>query len=105
MARLYHHERGEPERTVVLARDCGYHGVGYGSGTLTGFADFHVGFGPMLPDVHHLTPPWSCRRELFGGEDPTEFCVRELERDDRRARRRAGSPRSSASRSWASPGW
>jgi PLP-dependent transaminase len=80
MARFYHHERGEPTRTVVLARHTAYHGVGYGSGSLTGFDDFHLGFGPNLPDVHHLTPPWPFRRDLFDGEDPTDFCVRELER-------------------------
>jgi putrescine aminotransferase len=80
MARLYHHERGEPGRTILLARRSGYHGVGYGSGSLTGFDDYHAGFAPMLPDVHHLTPPWSYRAELFDGEDATEFCVRELER-------------------------
>jgi PLP-dependent transaminase len=80
MARLYHHERGEPGRTILLARHSAYHGVGYGSGSLTGFDDYHAGFGPMLPDVHHLTPPWSYRRELFAGEDPTDFCVAELER-------------------------
>ena len=80
MARLYHHTLGNPERSVILARTCGYHGVGYGSGSLTGFDDFHQGFGPMLPDVAHLAPPWACRPELFGGEDPTDFCVAELER-------------------------
>jgi putrescine aminotransferase len=78
MARLYHSTRGNPRRSIVLARNCGYHGVGYGSGTLTGFDDFHQGFEPMLPDVAHLTPPWACRPEFFDGEDPTEFCVREL---------------------------
>jgi PLP-dependent transaminase len=80
MARLYHHERGEPHRTILLARRCAYHGVGYGSGSLTGFDDYHAGFAPMLPDVQHLTPPWAYRAELFGGEDPTDFCVAELER-------------------------
>jgi putrescine aminotransferase len=80
MARLYHHTRGNPQRSVVLARTCGYHGVGYGSGSLTGFDDFHQGFEPMLPDVAHLSPPWACRPEFFGGEDPTDFCVAELER-------------------------
>jgi adenosylmethionine-8-amino-7-oxononanoate aminotransferase len=78
MARFYHHERGQPERSIVLARHCAYHGVGYGSGSLTGFDDFHVGFAPNLPDVHHLTPPWSFRRDLFEGADPTDFCVTEL---------------------------
>jgi adenosylmethionine-8-amino-7-oxononanoate aminotransferase len=80
MARLHHHERGEPGRTVLLARRCAYHGVGYGSGSLTGFDDYHAGFAPMLPDIEHLTPPWSYRAELFGGEDATDFCVAELER-------------------------
>jgi putrescine aminotransferase len=79
MARLHHHERGERGRTILLARRSGYHGVGYGSGSLTGFDEFHHGFTPMLPDVEHLTPPWPCRPELYGGEDPTDFCVRELE--------------------------
>ena len=74
------HARGEPGRTVLLARRSGYHGVGYGSGSLTGFDDYHAGFAPMLPDVHHLTPPWSYRTEMFGGEDPTDYCVRELQR-------------------------
>jgi adenosylmethionine-8-amino-7-oxononanoate aminotransferase len=80
MARFYQHDRGQAGRSVVLARDTAYHGVGYGSGSLTGFDDFHQGFGPNLPDVRHLTPPWPFRRDLFNGQDPTEFCVRELER-------------------------
>jgi PLP-dependent transaminase len=79
IARYYNHQRGEPTRTIVLARRFAYHGVSYGSGSLTGFDDFHVGFAPNLPDVHHLTPPWPFRRDLFKGEDTTDFCVRELE--------------------------
>ena len=30
--------------------------------------------------MRHLTPPWPYRTELYGGEDPTDFCLRELER-------------------------
>ena len=80
MARYAHSRRGEGDRTWVLARHQAYHGVGYGSGTATGFPIYHEGFGPMLPDVTHLTPPWPYRTELFDGEDPTDFCVAELER-------------------------
>jgi putrescine aminotransferase len=80
MARYFHHRRGDTERTWILAREQAYHGVGYGSGSATGFPVYHDGFGPMLPDVGHLTPPWPYRAELFGGEDPTDFCLRELER-------------------------
>lgn len=79
MARYYHYQRGEPERTWLLARNLAYHGVGYGSGSVSGFPLYHEGFGPIVPHVKHLTPPAPYHRELFGGEDPTDFCVRELE--------------------------
>jgi putrescine aminotransferase len=79
MARYFHHRRGDGERTWILAREQAYHGIGYGSGSATGFDVYHEGFGPMLPNVRHLTPPWPYRAELYGGEDPTEFCLRELE--------------------------
>jgi adenosylmethionine-8-amino-7-oxononanoate aminotransferase len=80
MARYAHARNGQGERTWVLARKQAYHGVGYGSGTATGFPVYHEGFGPMLPNVTHLTTPWPYRAELFGGEDPTDFCIAELER-------------------------
>ncbi|MFY1679819.1 aspartate aminotransferase family protein [Streptomyces sp. WMMC905] len=78
MARLYHHRRGEPERTVVLSRRTAYHGIGYGSGGVSGFPVYHEGFGPSLPDVHFLTPPHPYRRDLYSGADVTEFCLAEL---------------------------
>jgi putrescine aminotransferase len=80
LSRYSHAQRGEGERTWVLARNQAYHGVGYGSGTATGFPVYHEGFGPMLPHVRHLTQPWPYRSELFDGEDPTDFCIAELER-------------------------
>ena len=80
MARYYHHRRGQPDRNWILARDKAYHGIGYGSGTATGYDVYHEGFGPMLPNVHHLTPPWPYRSELFDGRDPTDFLIDELER-------------------------
>jgi adenosylmethionine-8-amino-7-oxononanoate aminotransferase len=78
MARLYHHRRGEQERTWILARNFGYHGISYGGAAATGLPMFHQGFGPMLPGVRHLTPPMPFHPEMYGGEDPTEFCLREL---------------------------
>ncbi|MQA74344.1 MAG: aminotransferase class III-fold pyridoxal phosphate-dependent enzyme [Solirubrobacterales bacterium] len=79
LSRFAHSRRGDGDRTWILARRQAYHGVGYGSGTVTGFPVYHEGFGPMLPHVRHLTPPWPYRAELFDGDDPTEFCIRELE--------------------------
>ncbi len=79
LARYFHHERGETERNVILSRRSAYHGVAYGSGTATGIVELQTGFGPLVPDVLHLTQPAPYHPELFGGEDPTAFCVRELE--------------------------
>ena len=79
MARLYHHRRGDTNRTWILARNNGYHGLAYGGGTATGFPIMKVGMGPLLPNVEHLTPPWPYHSELYDGQDPTDFCVAELE--------------------------
>lgn len=79
MSRYYHYRRGETDRTWILSRNSAYHGVAYGGGTATGFPVFHEGFGPMLPQVEHLTTPWPYRRELYGGQDPTDFLIQELE--------------------------
>ena len=79
LSRYAHWCRGERDRTWILARRQAYHGVGYGSGTATGFDVYHDGFGPMLPHVRHLTQPWPYRAELFDGQDPTDFCLAELE--------------------------
>lgn len=79
MARLYFHRRGEPERNWILARRSAYHGAAYGGGSATGFDAYRSGFGPMLPNIHHLTPAWPYRSELFDGQDPTDFLIDELE--------------------------
>lgn len=79
MARFYHHRRGDTKRTWILSRKRGYHGVGYGSGSVSGFKLFQDGFGPVVPDVGLLTPPWPYRIEYFDGQDPTDFCIAELE--------------------------
>lgn len=78
-ARYYHAQRGETSRTWILSRTTAYHGLAYGGGTATGFEDMKHGVGPLLPDVAHLTPPHPFRTWLFDGQDPTDFCVAELE--------------------------
>ncbi|WP_028927213.1 aspartate aminotransferase family protein [Pseudonocardia acaciae] len=80
MARYYHHRRGEGSRTWILGRHRAYHGIGYGGGSVSGFPLYHEGFGPMMPHVRHLTPPWPYRTELYEGQDCTDYCIAELER-------------------------
>ncbi|MGK5552270.1 aspartate aminotransferase family protein [Actinomadura kijaniata] len=79
IARLYHHRRGETGRTWIIARQMGYHGSTYGGGTATGFDFVHHGIGPNLPNVEKVSPPFPFHPEMYGGEAPTDFLVRELE--------------------------
>ncbi|MER5360816.1 aspartate aminotransferase family protein [Streptomyces sp. NPDC002785] len=78
MARFFHYRMGHPERTWILSRKTAYHGIGYGSGSVSGLPVYHEGFGPTLPDVHHLTPPDPYQIQMYGDEGATEFCLREL---------------------------
>jgi PLP-dependent transaminase len=78
-ARLFHHRRGQPDRTWIIARRFGYHGATYGSGTATGFDGMQDGVGPNLPHVEKVSPPHPYRAaDLYGGEDPSDFLLREL---------------------------
>ena len=51
LARLSHARAGQPERTLIISRDRGYHGVNYGGLTAQGLPLNKEGFGPLLPDV------------------------------------------------------
>ncbi|HZO77373.1 MAG TPA: aspartate aminotransferase family protein [Solirubrobacteraceae bacterium] len=80
MARLYHYLRGEADRTMILSLGHSYHGMTYGALAATGLEGVKNGFGELPGGFFHLTTPYPYRDELFGGEDPFEFCVSELER-------------------------
>jgi putrescine aminotransferase len=79
MARYFHYRNGQPDRNWIIARRNSYHGIAYGGGSASGFDLYHDGFGPMLPHVAHVSPAWPYRAELYGGQDPTDFLVAELE--------------------------
>jgi adenosylmethionine-8-amino-7-oxononanoate aminotransferase len=79
MARLYHYLRGEHDRSMILSLGHSYHGMTYGALAATGLEGIKNGFGELPGGFFHLTTPYPYRDELFGGEDPFEFCVRELE--------------------------
>jgi adenosylmethionine-8-amino-7-oxononanoate aminotransferase len=51
LARLTHALSGHPERTVVISRERGYHGVNYGGTSAQGIALNRAGWGPLVPDV------------------------------------------------------
>ncbi|MEM9134464.1 MAG: aminotransferase class III-fold pyridoxal phosphate-dependent enzyme [Actinomycetota bacterium] len=51
LARASHVRAGNPERTVIVSRERGYHGVNYGGTTAQGLPLNKEGWGPLLPDV------------------------------------------------------
>jgi putrescine aminotransferase len=79
-ARLFHFRSGEPDRTWIISRHYAFHGAAYGSGSATGFPPMQYGVGPNLPNVEKVSPATTYRAPfLYGGEDPTDWLVRELE--------------------------
>jgi putrescine aminotransferase len=51
LARVAQVQAGHPERTIVVSRTYGYHGVTYGGMSVQGLPLNQAGFGPLLPDV------------------------------------------------------
>lgn len=76
-ARLAFSNKGQEERSWVLSRKLGYHGIGYGGSSATSW-DWLGGVGPKLAKFHHLTTPWPYHEELYRGSDPTDYLVSEL---------------------------
>jgi len=68
---------GQGRKKTFLARKRGYHGIGIGSGSLTGLSANHTDFDlPAIP-VRHLTCPHFFSEGL-PGETEAEFCARLL---------------------------
>lgn len=51
LARASHNRAGDPDRTMIVSRDRGYHGVNYGGMSAQGLPANKEGFGPLLPEV------------------------------------------------------
>ena len=54
LARIAQVQAGHPERTLVVSRTFGYHGVTYGGLSAQGLPPNQAGFGPLLPDFVNL---------------------------------------------------
>lgn len=75
LARLSHYHNGQPERTIILARTGGYHGMGGASLAATGIERLREGYGPLDPGIEWLSKPHG----LAHGPDATDILVEELE--------------------------
>lgn len=54
IARRYHFDRGDKERTEFVAAENSFHGRTFGALSVTGQPKYHVGMEPLVPGVHFV---------------------------------------------------
>ncbi len=62
-ARYYWRAVGKPEKTIVISRMRGFHGVTMGAVAATGIPVYWDMFGPRAPGFEHIDPPYPYRQE------------------------------------------
>ena len=70
IALAYHRARGEGQRTRLVGRERGYHGVGFGGMSVGGIGPNRKQFGAMLPYVDHLPHTHLPERNAFTRGQP-----------------------------------
>lgn len=65
IALAYHRVRGEGQRTRIIGREKGYHGVGFGGISVGGLPNNRKFFGPLLPGVDHMRHTLDIGRNAF----------------------------------------
>lgn len=65
IAIAYHRARGEGQRTRLIGREKGYHGVGFGGISVGGLPNNRKFFGSLLPGVDHLRHTLDIERNAF----------------------------------------
>jgi putrescine---pyruvate transaminase len=67
-ARYYWKVKDKPEKTKIVSRIHGYHGVTMAAMSATGMAAYHKMFGPLVPGFIQVAPPYAYR--WAGNEEP-----------------------------------
>ena len=82
IALAYHRMRGEGQRTRLIGRERGYHGVGFGGISVGGIAGNRKHFGSMLAGVDHLPHTHDLAHNAFTKGQPAwgAHLAEELER-------------------------
>ncbi|MGI9329487.1 MAG: aspartate aminotransferase family protein [Gammaproteobacteria bacterium] len=72
IARAFHQHNGQPQRTRLVGRERGYHGVGFGGISVGGIETNRRLFGPLLPEVEHLPSTHLPDRNAFCRGQPAQ---------------------------------
>ncbi len=70
IALAYHRARGEGQRTVLVGRERGYHGAGFGGMSVGGIPPNRKAFGSQLPRVDHLAHTHNPKENAFSRGQP-----------------------------------
>src|SRR6201996_2534856 len=70
IALAYHNIRGEGDRTRLIGRERGYHGVGFGGIAVGGIVNNRKFFGSLLAGVDHLPSTYSREHQAFSQGEP-----------------------------------
>ena len=70
IALAYHHVRGEGQRTRLVGREKGYHGVGFGGISVGGIVNNRKFFGTLLTGVDHLPHTHNLEHQAFSRGQP-----------------------------------
>ncbi|MFP6780772.1 MAG: aminotransferase [Gammaproteobacteria bacterium] len=78
---LYNNLRGKPQKTKIISRQLGYHGITLGASSMTGLPPVHAHMNLPLPGFIHLTTPHYYRDAEPGMSeaDFVQHLVQELE--------------------------
>ena len=66
----YHRARGEGQRTRLIGRERGYHGVGFGGTSVGGMVNNRRAYGALLPGVDHLPHTHNLAANAFSRGQP-----------------------------------
>ena len=84
MARSYWKLRGKPDKTKVISRQWGYHGVTLAAMSATGISSYWSLFEPRVPGFIHIPSPYPYRYKAPAGGSQGVAAANELERAIRR---------------------
>jgi adenosylmethionine-8-amino-7-oxononanoate aminotransferase len=79
-ARYYWRLKGKPEKTKVISRQWGYHGVTLAAMSATGIASYWPMFEPRVPGFLHVPSPYPYRYEAPAGVSQGVAAANELEK-------------------------